>query len=1138
MSGMPAEEPATPSPLQLRLLGVPHWQHAGAGGPLAPRDAALLALLAVDGHVARDRVAAWLWPEAGSQARANLSLRQRLFRLRRECGHPLVEAALTLSLADGVVVDLHAQPLPTEGQLLAGTDYGAFEAFEQWLAAAREAIGQRQADTLAGRAARLEEAGALAAAIACTEGIVARWPATEHAWRRLMRLHWQRADRAAAIATFERFEQQVCREWGLRPSHETLALLATIEQAEAGQSTSPWPGAAAGLPPALLHPPTLVGREATLQALARAWDEGRAALLVAPGGMGKSRLLDSFLAGRAGVLRLRGRPGDAARPYATLAQALDDALTRFAPVLPAATRDELARLVPRLGPAPGGPAQPARLFAAVAQAWQACAGAGLQALAWDDLHWADAATLELLHALLAEPALAALRQVFAARPAEGTPADAALPAWLGDSLRVQPLRLAPWTTTDLQALLPTLGLPAALRDDPGLPERLLRQTGGQPFFVLETLKSLLLAHAAGAAPAPAPAVEAMIERRVARLAEPARRLLQLLAVAADTLPLPTAAVVLQRPLPELAADWQALAAAQLVHDDGLAHDLVRAAVLAALPAPSRQALHLALAQALAVLPQADPARLAPLWQQAGAWPEAAAAWLQAAAMAVRTGRLAEAQALFGRALQAAEASGDTALVVAAHAAAQPTRLLREGPEAVAAQLHGLLAEVHVPAPRARLLLLLADAELGRMRAPEADAAAAEALALCDDTAEPGGQPLDTGDTDPSLLDDATLMRGRTLAWTGQPDAGITLLHAACERAEADGDLRRRLRAQDTLADVLVAAGRRMDSWRAQQLLLALARRLGDRFEIAVAASNHAVYALLVGDAAGALASSAQALQAFEAMGVEHVNRLMCASVHTIAAAHHGRFDRALATAQPLLAGADGADPLRRNLRNVLANVQLWLGRPDEAAALLPPLDDEAPPLVRVTGLFTRLRWCAAAGADDGAERAALQALGEAVPALREDSHFYRIWAHYDAPAEALARLDRMAGQEATAGAAGLAAGLALAALQIARREGAVDVAPRARRVAALLEQGLHPAVLPSEAWWNVACALAPGADSAETAGDAALALHARQRARHWIDTAVLPDVATRRHFREQHPLHAEVLAQAADRTPAPDTLNR
>lgn len=1157
MPGMPAEEAPTASTLHLQLLGLPQWRpaapgpeidgakgagdgsgpqrspdHAALAGlpaaaprPLAPRDAALLALLAVDGHVARDRIAAWLWPEADSLGRANLSLRQRLFRLRRECGHPLVETGLTLSLADGVRVDLHAQPLPTEGLLLDGLDFGAFEAFEQWLAAAREALGRRQADTLTGRAARLEEAGALAEAMACTEGIVARWPATEHAWRRLMRLHWRRADRAAAIATFERFEQQVCREWGLKPSHETLSLLATIEQAEPQAAAT----AASGLPPALLHPPALVGREAALALLARAWDEGRAVLLTAPGGMGKSRLLDAFVAGRDGVLRLRARPGDATRPYATLAQALDAALTRFAPALPAGTLAELARLVPRLGPAPSGPAQAPRLFAAVTQAWQGCAAAGLRALAWDDLHWADPATLELLHALLAESSLAGLQQVFAARPAEGTPADQALPAWLGDSLRVQPLKLAPWTPAELQALLPTLGLPPTLRSDAALPERLLRQTGGQPFFVLETLKTLVLASAAGASPAPAPAVEAMVERRVARLAEPPRRLLQLLAVAADALPLPTAAAVLQRPLVALAADWQALAEAQLVNDEGLAHDLVRAAVLGALPAPARQALHLALAQAMAVLPQADPARLAPLWQQAGAWPEAAAAWREAAAMAVRTGRLGEASELFARAQAAASASGSAEAVVAVHAAAQPTRLLRDGPGAVVPSLQALLGTVHEAAPRARLLLLLAEAEMSRMRPAEADAAAAEALALCDDTAAAlreaatgsGAAPPD----DASLLDDATLMRGRTLAWTGQPDAGIHLLHAACERAEADGDLRRRLRAEGTLADVLVAAGRRVDSHRTQQRTVALAQRLGDRFERAVAASNLAVYALLVGDAAGAWRASAQALEAFDAMGVEHVNRLMCASVHTIAAAHHGRFDAALARARPLLLADDGASPLQRNLRNVLATVWLWMGRPDAAAPLLPPLADDSPLSVRLTGLFTRLRWCAATRADDSAERQALQGLGEQWPALRDDPHYYRSWAAFDTPAEALARLDAQAAQQAAAGAGGLAAGLGVAALQIALREGRADAAERARHLAPQLALGLHPALLPTEAAWAVLQALEPG-DPRRSA--------VREQALAWIDQAALPEgpepsdtESLGRQFRETHPLHAALRAAGA-----------
>jgi hypothetical protein len=307
-----------------------------------------------------------------------------------------------------------------------------------------------------------------------------------------------------------------------------------------------------------------------------------------------------------------------------------------------------------------------------------------------------------------------------------------------------------------------------------------------------------------------------------------------------------------------------------------------------------------------------------------------------------------------------------------------------------------------------------------------------------------------------------------------------------------------MRAQATLADVLVATGRRVDSHRAQQRTLALARRLGDRFELAVAASNFAVYALLVGDASGAFGASRQALRAFEAMGVEHVNRRMCASVHTIAAAHHGRFDLALATAEPLLAREDDPDPLLRNLRNVLATVWLWLARPERAEPLLPPRDDPSPPSVRVTGLFTRLRWCAATGSDDRADREALCRLGEALPALREDPHFYRSWAAYDPADEALTRLDAAFERELQAGAAGLAAGLGVAALQIALREDRPDIGARALRVAPLVEHGLHPAQLPTEAW----CCLALGL--ARAASMEALAQRALERGRGWMADAHLP----------------------------------
>lgn len=1064
--------------ISVNLLGPPRWRRHQQGGPLAPRDAALFALLAVEGHVARDRVASWLWPEAGDNSRARLSLRQRLFRLRRECGHELLDASATLSLLPSVQVDLHRQPLADQGRLLAGLDFSAFEAFDEWLQAARAALDARQAEAMAEQSEALEASGAMAEAIVLVERIVATWPTTEHAWRRLMRLHWRRADRAAAIAVFERFERQVCREWGLRPSHETLVLLAEVERhdAEAGPATP--------LPPALLCPPVLIGRDAAVAAMTQAWEEHRASLLTATGGMGKTRMIDSFVAGRPGVQRVRARPGDAHQPYATLAQAMDQTLSRFAPPLTDEVRCELARVLPRLGPPPASPARGAALHSAVTAAWRAAMDRGLKAIAWDDLHWADAATLELLHSLLAEPTLRSLRHIFAARLGEGSSADELLPRWLGDSLRVHPISLRTWGMDDLCRLLGSLPLPPALAEDTSLPGRLLQQTGGQPFFVLETLKAQILAMRGGATVTTAPAVGAMIERRVSLLPEAPRRLLQLLAVAEA--PIAMLGNVLHRGPLDLADDWAALAAAQLVRDDGVAHDLVRDAVMRTLPRQAVKALHQALAQALSRQPGVDPARLAQHWDAAGEPQEAATAWLQAGAAAVRTGRLNEALRLYQRARDSALQSADPSLQVAVLAAAQPTRLLVEGTAAVAADLQALQPAVFDLAARCRLLLLLGEVELSRMRSREADELARQAMALCDHHDD---------DTDPQLLADATLLHARTLAWTGHADAGVQLLQAACDRAEADGTRRRLLQAQATLADVLVAAGRRVEAARTQRTTLALARSLGDRFEAAVAGSNLAVHGMLIGDARTAFEAGGEALTAFADMGVEHVNRLMCAGVYALAAAHHGRFDLAQAAAEPLLRGPD--DPVRRNLRNTLSTVALWCGQLQQARALLPPLDDDAPLSVRLTGLFTRLRWHAWCGADDSAERAALQRIGQAHPALRDDPHYYRAWAPFDPPLDAVQRLDALAMREDQAGAPANARTLALVAIQVLWPIDRQEAARRANALWPHFALGLHPAVLPSAAAWQLAQALHTGGHI--DAADAAFA-----QARDWLQRVQLP----------------------------------
>ncbi|MEN9629799.1 MAG: hypothetical protein RJA10_3027, partial [Pseudomonadota bacterium] len=349
--------------IDVALLGAPRWRsprHAGrAPAALARKDAALLALLALQPEPSRDRIAAWLWPDV-PLAGAQLNLRQRLHRLRRDTGHPLVSPGATLRLLPGCRVDVAADPIdPDAGALLGDADYGDLEAFDDWLQRQRQRVQQRRVDAWAQRIAAHEAAGALAAAIDGAQRLLALDPWHEVGWRRLIRLHYLRGDRASALASFQRFEREVCAPQGLRPSGETLALLRTVEQTDAR------PGGPAPLPASLVRPPLLVGRDADLAALNAAWAAGRAVLVLGDGGMGKSRLLAEALRDRAGALRAGARPGDAEVPYATAVSLLEAVRAAHARPLAEAVRAELARLLPGLGAPPAAPAREPVLWRAV-----------------------------------------------------------------------------------------------------------------------------------------------------------------------------------------------------------------------------------------------------------------------------------------------------------------------------------------------------------------------------------------------------------------------------------------------------------------------------------------------------------------------------------------------------------------------------------------------------------------------------------------------------------------------------------------------------------------------------------------------------------------------------------------------------
>jgi DNA-binding SARP family transcriptional activator len=561
----------------LQLTGATGWRSTtGRAGHLSRKDAALLALLAFNGATPRDRVAALLWPDA-STLKAYNSLRQRLFRLRRDTGHELALLGDTVSLAPGVHTDL-ADDASQAGELLGAFDYGDSHALDEWVQSAREQWRQRRVDALTGVAARHEAAGAWAAAIACTQRLIEIAPLQEHAWRRLMRLNYLRGDRAAALAAFEIFEARLKDELGARPSAETLEQLQLIETPVA----PPPAGPRRLLPASLLRPPRVVGRTHEMRTLQAAWEAGQAVVLVGAAGMGKSRLLDDFLAGREHVVLEQGRPGDERSPYATASRWMAQVLALHPGACGPAQHGEMARLLPALGTVPRGPGHQGALWHAVEDVLAGAQAQGLAALVVDDLQFADGASVELLRWLLPSQRLHGLRFALATRPAGDTPRGELLAQWWADSRRPETVVLKPLGLGDVRELLATLALPELPTE---LAADLLSHTGGKPFFVLETLKALVL-HGPPSQGLPRPAsVRTLIDRRLQRLPADALGLMRLAAVAHQDLTVERAAQILGTSILQLAEPWALLEAADVLQGTRFTHDLMRDAALAQVPTP-------------------------------------------------------------------------------------------------------------------------------------------------------------------------------------------------------------------------------------------------------------------------------------------------------------------------------------------------------------------------------------------------------------------------------------------------------------------------------------------------------------------------------------------------------------------------
>jgi DNA-binding SARP family transcriptional activator len=1117
----PAPEQPTAGPWRVVLLGLPCLVRAQppARVPLSAKDAVLLAIVALDGPIAAEHAAALVWPAAGG-TKAHTSLRQRLFRLRREIGASLVSSGTLLQLAPGVQTDLpeSLQRIADDeeagrAELLGDLDLADPPELAAWVRTARSRWHEQRDAAVAAAAARCEAAGAIARGLVYADRLVASEPLSEHAWRRVMRLHYLRGDCSAAIAAFERCEQLLKDELGARPSAETVELLATIERGAVAL-----PAQRAVVPASLMRPPRLVGRTAESAALAHAWAGRRVFALLGEAGIGKTRLLHDFAARHEQVVSVQARPGDAGIAYALLARLLRAVLARYSLVFAEARRQELALVLPELGSAAplAGEAQRLLLHRAVDATLADSVQQGLRALIVDDLHFADDASIEFLQSLTQSDALSALDWGFAQRAADASAATAALHAALAETQRLESVALGPLGLEQVIELVESLALPGI--DAQGLAPALLRHTGGNPMFALETLKDMVLAGApghGGRLPAPT-TVGALVERRLAQLSPGALKLARTAALAGASFSAELAATVLDAHPLDIAEPWRELEAAQVIREGAFAHDLIFEATRASVPAPIAQLLHRRIAATL-VARQAQPAGIAPHWAGAQEWALAGEAYALAARHAQSASQRSHEVGHWQQARDCFDKAGDADRAFDAGCDSVPALIVVQGVAHADAVIDGLLTQAHTDRQRVAALTARAMAALMAADHKVGIAAAVQAGELA--------RGLDS----PWPRFEAARLHAVGLAQAGRATEGLAVIEPWREQVEREGSTEHKGRFWSDSAYVLNTARRLRDTARALERAMHFARELGDLAELATLTSNLATVKGNLGhvDEALELARRAQALQV--QLGatdgptggvVDTYVGLYCGMV--------GRYAEALERLDAAL------ERFRRDGQTVWVAVAsnhkvLLLLQLGQFARAQQALDYEAP---AVEWVRARSRTMAAR-----VERATglpgEQALGQALEILERggDAHA-RMHALLDEaqrlePQAAVARCEqvqRLAGELELAGVA-MRAGL-LRAWALHRAQCPAEAATLLRELLPQLGSTQPADMYLPEAWWIAVQVF----DACAASDEAAMALAQGTR---WIRQVALPQVpeAFRDSFLQRNPTNVALLA-AATRRPA------
>lgn len=197
------------------------------------------------------------------------------------------QTPLSSEMAQHLAVALDTQTEP----FLSGFAVEDSRAFEEWQFAEADSLKQELGQGLSRLGEHHEALGAVDLAIEIARRQLALQPLNESFHRRLIRLHAQLGDRAAALAQYEACVGLLDRELGLPPEDETTDLAERIRRG----ALQPPSGPASPPPrkPAIPVSPTpLIGRDRDLREIENLLSQRKCRLLtlIGTGGAGKTRL--------------------------------------------------------------------------------------------------------------------------------------------------------------------------------------------------------------------------------------------------------------------------------------------------------------------------------------------------------------------------------------------------------------------------------------------------------------------------------------------------------------------------------------------------------------------------------------------------------------------------------------------------------------------------------------------------------------------------------------------------------------------------------------------------------------------------------------------------------------------------------